>query len=65
MFVTMGVIVFRVLGEIFKKVSRRKNNMMVWQVTQRELIICYQMQRPFCTTLGIPSGSGKKKVIAK
>lgn len=50
-------------GEIFKafKVPRRKNSVMVWQVLQRELIMCYQMQGLFGATLGVPSGSGKKK----
>lgn len=59
-FVTMGVIVSRMFAEIFKKVSRRKNNVMVWQVTQKELIICYQMQRPFGTTLWISPESVEK-----
>lgn len=60
-FVTMRVIIFRMFVEIFKKVPRRKNNVMVWQVTQRKLVIFYQMQEPFGTTMGISSGSGKKK----
>lgn len=50
-------------GEIFKafKVPRRKNSVMVWQVLQRELIMCYQTQGLFGATLGVSSGSGKKK----
>lgn len=49
----------------FKKVPRRKNRVMIWQVSQGELIMCYKMQGPFGTSLGLQSGSGKKEKVTK
>jgi len=48
---------------IFKNVPKEKNHVMDWQISRGELIMCYQMQRPFGATLEVSSGSGKKKNI--